>query len=142
MPCITFQVPSISHFLASQAPKSVKDRQTDEKLGSIKMARPINAFFTYSNLDNFLIHHLTLMKFASKCIVFQNLSHYKDCFPTLLFSLRAAFILGKIQIQSGSLCKVVELFANSGDPDQMPHSVAFDLGLQCLPITLLVVSRL
>ena len=28
------------------------------------------------------------------------------------------------------------LFANSGDPDQMLHSVASDLGLYCLPITL------
>ena len=34
------------------------------------------------------------------------------------------------------------MFANSGDPDQMPHSVASDLGLHCLPITLLWVSRL
>ena len=25
--------------------------------------------------------------------------------------------------------------ANSGDPDQTPHSVAFDLGLHCLPIS-------
>ena len=38
--------------------------------------------------------------------------------------------------------KMVELFANSGDPDQMPHSAASDLGLHCLPITLLGVSRL
>ena len=30
---------------------------------------------------------------------------------------------------------MVELFANSGDPDQMPHSGASDLGLHCLPIT-------
>ena len=35
---------------------------------------------------------------------------------------------------------MVELFANSGDPDQMPHSVASELGLHCLPFTLLVVS--
>ena len=27
---------------------------------------------------------------------------------------------------------MVELFANSGDPYQMPHSVASDLGLHCL----------
>ena len=33
--------------------------------------------------------------------------------------------------------KMIELFANSGDPDQMPHSVSSDLGLHCLPITLL-----
>ena len=32
--------------------------------------------------------------------------------------------------------------ANSVDPDQMPHSVASDLGLHCLPITLLRISRL
>ena len=37
---------------------------------------------------------------------------------------------------------MVELFANSGDPDQTPRSVAFDLGLHCLPVTLLKVSRL
>ena len=35
-----------------------------------------------------------------------------------------------------------ELSANSGDLDQMPHSVISDLGLHCLPITLLRVSRL
>ena len=37
---------------------------------------------------------------------------------------------------------MVEPFANSGDPDQTPHSVASDLGQDCLPITLLGVSRL
>ena len=37
---------------------------------------------------------------------------------------------------------MIELFANSGDPDQMPRSAASDLGLHCLPITLLGVSRL
>ena len=37
---------------------------------------------------------------------------------------------------------MVELFANSGDPNQMPHSVASDLGLLYLQITLLGVSRL
>ena len=35
-----------------------------------------------------------------------------------------------------------KLFANSQDPDQMPHSAASDLGLHCLPIILLGVSRL
>ena len=34
---------------------------------------------------------------------------------------------------------MIELFANSGDPD---HSTASDLGLHCLPVTLLGVSRL
>ena len=37
---------------------------------------------------------------------------------------------------------MAELFANSGDPDQTPHSAASDLGLHCLRITLLRVSRL
>ena len=37
---------------------------------------------------------------------------------------------------------MVELFANSGDPDQKPSFVASDLGLHCLSITLLGVSRL
>ena len=33
--------------------------------------------------------------------------------------------------------KMAKLFANSGDPDQMPDSVASDLGLHCLLCTLL-----
>ena len=37
---------------------------------------------------------------------------------------------------------MVELFANIEDPDQMPRSVASDLGLHCLPTTFLGVSRL
>ena len=37
---------------------------------------------------------------------------------------------------------MAKLFANSGDPDQTPHSAASDLGLHCLPITRLRVSRL
>ena len=41
-----------------------------------------------------------------------------------------------------SLRKMAKLFANSGDADQMPRSTVSDLGLHCLPITLLRVSRL
>ena len=37
---------------------------------------------------------------------------------------------------------MVELFANSGDPDQTPRSSASNLGLHCLPITLLGDFRL
>ena len=37
---------------------------------------------------------------------------------------------------------MAKLFANSGDPDQTPHSAASDLGLHCLPSTLLWVSQL
>ena len=37
---------------------------------------------------------------------------------------------------------MVEVFANSEDPDQTPRSAASDLGLYCLPNTLLGVSRL
>ena len=38
--------------------------------------------------------------------------------------------------------KMVENIANSGDPDQMTHFAASDLGLHCLPTTLLGDSRL
>ena len=37
---------------------------------------------------------------------------------------------------------MAKLFADSAYPDQGPHSMTFDLGLHCLPITLLGVSRL
>ena len=37
---------------------------------------------------------------------------------------------------------MTKLFANKGDPDQMLHSAASDLGLHCLPDTLIGVSRL
>ena len=37
---------------------------------------------------------------------------------------------------------MAKLFVNNGDPDQTPHSAASDLGLHCLPITLLQVSQL
>ena len=38
--------------------------------------------------------------------------------------------------------KKAKIFANSGDPDQTPRSVASDLGLHCLQITHLGISRL
>ena len=37
---------------------------------------------------------------------------------------------------------MVKLFANSGDSDQKPCSAESALGLHCVPITLLGVSRL
>ena len=37
---------------------------------------------------------------------------------------------------------MVELFANSGDPDQTPHSAVSDLGLHCLTVTSLGISNL
>ena len=37
---------------------------------------------------------------------------------------------------------IVELFANSGDPDQNLHSAASDLGLHFLPVTRLGVYSL
>ena len=37
---------------------------------------------------------------------------------------------------------MVELFANSGDPNQTPHAAASDLGLHYLPVTHLGVSSL
>ena len=38
------------------------------------------------------------------------------------------------------LWKILLLLANNVDPDQMPHYVASDLGLHCLPLTFLWVS--
>ena len=35
---------------------------------------------------------------------------------------------------------MAEIFANSEDPDQMVHSAASDLGLHCVPVTVLGVS--
>ena len=37
---------------------------------------------------------------------------------------------------------MVQLFTNSGDPDQTPRSAASDLGLHCLPVTRFGVSSL
>ena len=37
---------------------------------------------------------------------------------------------------------MAKLFADSGDPDQMPHSGASDLGLHCLPSIFLQVFQL
>ena len=37
---------------------------------------------------------------------------------------------------------MVELFANSGEPDQILHYAVSDLGLHCLPVTLVEVSQL
>ena len=46
----------------------------------------------------------------------------------------------------GLFCRFYSIFdgkllANTVDPDQMPHHVASDLGLHCLPVTLFGVSR-
>ena len=38
--------------------------------------------------------------------------------------------------------KLAKLLADSEDPDQRPHSVMSDLGLHCLPVTILRVCRL
>ena len=38
--------------------------------------------------------------------------------------------------------EMAKLSANSAELNQTPHSVVSDLGLHCLPITLLGVSRL
>ena len=40
------------------------------------------------------------------------------------------------------IMKIVELYANNGDPDQTPRSAAPDLGLHYVPVTRLGVSRL
>ena len=37
---------------------------------------------------------------------------------------------------------IAKLFANSGDPDQMPQNAASDMGLHCLQISFLRISRI
>ena len=51
-------------------------------------------------------------------------------------------ILGTSSYEIYTFLQMAKQFANSGDPDQMPRSAASDLGLHCLPVTLLQVSRL
>ena len=53
-------------------------------------------------------------------------------------------ILGRsgYEIFTYSWREMAKLIANNGDPDQTPRSAASDLGLYCLLITLLRVSRL
>ena len=41
-----------------------------------------------------------------------------------------------------SICYILEFNANSVDSDQTPRSVASDLGLHCLPMSLLWDARL
>ena len=57
---------------------------------------------------------------------------------TVICRTSAFFILGV----SGFFCRFNSiLFADSVDPDQMPHDVASDMVQHCLPRTLLRVSR-
>ena len=60
--------------------------------------------------------HLTLNKLPYTI-------YWEDPISTLGIS---GYVLTKI--------KMAKLFANSGDPDQMPQNVASDLGLYCLPV--------
>ena len=50
-------------------------------------------------------------------------------------------ILGVLSLWLFFLYLMEFLLVNDEDPDQMPHYVASDLGLHCLPVTLLQVSR-
>ena len=61
------------------------------------------------------------------------------------YSLEHSISNSRVSVLFLSLLCFIEIpvfNANSVDPDQMQHSVASDLGLHCLPITLLGVSRL
>ena len=58
--------------------------------------------------------------------------------------VKSSFLFGGVSSILSLLfyfCRKI-LFANNVDPDQMPHYVASDQGLHCLPMTLLRVSRL
>ena len=58
---------------------------------------------------------------------------------TLHRSLSNGRVSGKFII---IMFEVPKFSANSVDPDQTPHSVALDLALYCLPVTLLRGSRI
>ena len=64
--------------------------------------------------------------------MFTDVSEINPFMPIVHFSIKSCLV---------SFClflKVTHLFHSSSvDPDQIPHSVASDLGLQCFPMSLL-----
>ena len=52
------------------------------------------------------------------------------------------FAIAGCQVSFYCFIEIPVYYANSVDPEQKPHFAAPDLGLHCLPITLLGVSRL
>ena len=80
--------------------------------------------FGAQNFRTFTVLHLLLTHF-----ILNRLSHtiyWKSPISILGMSGYIMYIF---------LEKKAKLFANSGDPDQMPHSAVSDQGLHCLPIT-------
>ena len=66
--------------------------------------------------------------------------------PSALFYLNSSatsisYIRGVWLVFIIIFCRISELNANSIDPDQTPHSAASDLGLYCLPMSLLWDAR-
>ena len=67
--------------------------------------------------------------------------------PSVLFylntldrSISYIRVSGKFLLNS-CFVEISELYANSVDPDQTPHSAASDLSLHCLPMSLLSEAR-
>ena len=65
-----------------------------------------------------------------------------------LFSLKWVEGYGRMgvlylqQLCSGDCLKMTELFANSGDPDQKPHSMQHLVWVHCFPIPLLGSAKM
>ena len=67
--------------------------------------------------------------------------------PSGLFYLKSldrsiSYVRGVWFLLLSCSVEISELNANSVDPDQTPHSEASDLGLHCLPMSLLWDARL
>ena len=77
------------------------------------------------------IQNVSLLKFLSNLLYTGGLFH---CYmlDKLFYYLRGVW--SALSLLFYFLLKI--LLANNVDPDQTPHKVAFDLGLQCLPMTL------
>ena len=101
-------------------------------------------FTILDSLCKFLSHLLFILWIENKCYyIYSNPFTSSGLFyhNSLDWSISNSRVSGKFLLL---LCFIeIPVFnANSVDCDQSPHSVVSDLGLQCLPITLLGVSRL
>ena len=84
---------------------------------------------TYSHCSSQFVYTLCL-DFLTHCVLVDH--SIVTCWTSPFVILR----------ESGLFCRFYSsLLANSVDPDQTPHDVAPDLGLHCLPMIHLRVSR-
>ena len=67
---------------------------------------------------------------------------YLNSLEMFISYTRGAWLVFMIVSFCRNFVEISELNANSVDPDQMPHSVAAELGLHGLPMSLLWAARL